>query len=104
MLPVLEVGGVVGGLVVVVDVLSVAVVVIEVVSAGRSSVFAHAASAKAREKTMEGRMKCMQDPQIDVFVRSDNRGIVGCPTVGVLCKHRTTSPKTDNSLLLLSLE
>jgi hypothetical protein len=55
-------GEVVGGVVTVVDELSV-LVVIEVVSAGRSSVFAHAASARARENTTEGRMKCMQVPR-----------------------------------------
>jgi hypothetical protein len=60
-------GEVVGGFVVVTDELSVVVVVIDVVSAGRSSVFAHAASARARENMTEGRMKCIQVPRLTVL-------------------------------------
>jgi hypothetical protein len=56
-LPVLDVGGVVvGGFVFVVDLLSVEVVVIEVLSTGCSSTFAHAASARTRENATDGRM------------------------------------------------
>jgi hypothetical protein len=60
-------GEVVGGFVVMTDELSVVVVVIEVVSAGLLSVFAHAASARAQENTTEGRMKCMQVPRLTVL-------------------------------------
>jgi hypothetical protein len=60
-------GEFVGGVVTVVDELSVVVEVIEVVSAGLLSVFAHAASARAQENTTEGRMKCMQVPRLTLL-------------------------------------
>ena len=52
---------------VVTDELSVVVVLIDVVSAGRSSVFAHAASAKASENTTEGRMKRIRVPRLTLL-------------------------------------
>jgi len=72
-LPVLDVDGVVGGVVVVDDVLSVDVVVIAVVSAGCSSAFAHAASAsaRARENATDGRMTFISGFPLGVYARFD---------------------------------
>ena len=87
---------VVGGVVVVV--VAVVLVVTEVVSAGRSSTFAHAASARARENATDGRMTFISEFPVWACLCAVTSE-PGMSSAGLNCKHRTRVPGILPALL-----